>query len=62
MTFRYYDCDGHQLTPEQLRELNISTPVMEHVFASVLKRVQGENDLLRSSSKRPEPVEGQSVL
>ncbi len=57
MTFRYYDCEGHQLTPEQLRELNISTPVMEHVFASVLKRVQEEIDMPASSSKVPEPVE-----
>ncbi len=57
MTFRYYDCEGHQLTSEQLRELNISTPVMEHVFASVLKRVQEEIDMPASSSKVPEPVE-----
>lgn len=57
MTFRYYDCDGRQLTFEQLKELNISTPVMEHIFASVVNRMQSENVSYETSSKGPDLVE-----
>lgn len=38
MTVRYFDSQGRQLSYEELQSLNISTPVMEHIIASVLER------------------------
>ncbi len=38
MTVRYFDSQGRQLSYEELRSLNISTPVMEHIIASVIQR------------------------
>jgi len=38
MLFRYFDSSGKRLTYEQLRSLHITTPVMEHVFATVESR------------------------
>lgn len=40
MVFRYFDTEGRQLTFEQLCSMRISTPVMDHVFATVLERVE----------------------
>lgn len=42
MTIRYFDCQGRQLSFEELRTLNISTPIMEHVVASVIKRAKNK--------------------
>lgn len=39
MIFRYFDVKGKQLTIEQLYSMQVSTPVMNHVFATVLERV-----------------------
>lgn len=43
MTLRYFDSQGRQLTYEQLRSMNISTPVMEHIMATVIQRVTGND-------------------
>ena len=40
MVFRYFDTEGKQLTFEQLRLMQISTPAMDHVFATVLERME----------------------
>lgn len=37
--FRYFDATGKQLTNEQLKTMNIVTPAMEHIFATVADRV-----------------------
>ena len=42
MMFRYFDTEGKQLTFEQLCSMRVSTPAMNHVFATVLERM--END------------------
>lgn len=39
MNFRYFDAAGRQLTPEQLRSLDLLTPAMDHVFATVAERL-----------------------
>ena len=39
MNFRYFDVTGKQLTNEQLKTMNIVTPAMEHIFATVADRV-----------------------
>ena len=39
MNFRYFDVTGKQLTNEQLKTMNIVTPAMEHIFATVVERV-----------------------
>lgn len=40
MKFRYFDQAGHQITPEQLRTMQVMTPAMDHVFATVLERLE----------------------
>lgn len=40
MVFRYFDAEGRQLTLQQLCSMGVSTPAMDHVFATVLKRVE----------------------
>ena len=39
MNFRYFDATGKQLTNEQLKNMNIVTPAMEHIFATVTYRI-----------------------
>lgn len=39
LNFRYFDVTGKQLTNEQLKTMNIVTPAMEHIFATVADRV-----------------------
>ena len=39
MKFRYFDVEGRQITLEQLYSMRVSTPAMDHVFATVLERV-----------------------
>lgn len=34
MSFRYFDAAGNQLTSEQLRTMQVTTPAMEHVFVT----------------------------
>lgn len=38
MNFRYFDAEGRPLTWDQLREMRVVTPAMEHVFATVEER------------------------
>lgn len=38
VNFRYFDANGRELTSEQLRAMEITTPAMEHVFAAVAAR------------------------
>ena len=40
VNFRYFDATGKQLTNEQLKAMNIVTPAMEHVFATVADRIE----------------------
>lgn len=40
MKFRYFDPAGRQLTPEQLRSMQVMTPAMGHVFAAALDRLE----------------------
>ena len=46
MKFRYFDVEGRQITLEQLCAMRVSTPAMDHVFATVLERVEksGKSD------------------
>ncbi len=39
LNFRYFDAHGNQLTSEQLKIMQITTPAMEHIFATVVERV-----------------------
>ncbi len=57
MIFRYFDQNGKPLTTAQLKQMEITTPVMEHVFVSVLKRVCPSDAIPVSSSKTLEAVE-----
>lgn len=50
MNFRYFDEAGKQLTDEQLKSMRILTPAMEHIFASVVDRVE-------KSWKQPDKLE-----
>lgn len=38
--FRYFDPAGRQIAPEQLRFMQIMTPAMDHVFATVRERLE----------------------
>ena len=40
MIFRYFDAEGRQLTAEQLSTMNVLTPAMDHIFATVLERME----------------------
>lgn len=40
MNFRYFDVNGKQLTENQLRSMHVTTPAMEHIFATVTERVE----------------------
>lgn len=50
MKFRYFDPAGRQLTAEQLRSMQVMTPAMDHVFATVLER-------LEKNERSVEPIE-----
>ena len=39
---RVYDCSGTCLGPEELKRMEITTPVMEHIFATVADRLRPE--------------------
>lgn len=54
MKFRYFDPVGNQIAPEQLRSMRVMTPVMNHVFATVLKR-------LEKTERSGEPIEKTSA-
>lgn len=41
MTFRFFDMNGRRLSDEEIRQANIITPVMEHIYATVRDRVLG---------------------
>lgn len=45
MTIRYFDCQGRQLSHEELRTMNITTPVMEHIVATVAQRANAGLDM-----------------
>ena len=53
MIFRYFDVKGKQLTVEQLCSLQVSTPVMNHIFATVLKRMENTGKDSGSIEKQP---------
>ena len=40
LNFRYFDATGKQLTNEQLKSMRIVTPAMEHIFATVVDRIE----------------------
>lgn len=40
MNFRYFDAAGNQLTIEQLKAMCIVTPTIEHIFATVVERIE----------------------
>lgn len=40
VNFRYFDVAGNQLTNEQLKSMCIVTPAMEHIFATVVGRIE----------------------
>lgn len=42
MIVRVYDCSGTCLGPEELKRMEITTPVMEHIFATVADRLRPE--------------------
>ena len=53
MNFRYFDVNGKQLTDEQLKTMNIVTPAMEHIFATVAERV-GKTWMPSGELEKPE--------
>lgn len=61
MTIRYFDCQGRQLTFEELRKLNLTTPIMEHVVASVIQRTNKEPEL-ESVSNLDKQVDGINLM
>ena len=50
MQFRYFDADGRQVTPKELRTMQVTTPAIEHIFASLIER-------LEKSGKPPQEIE-----
>lgn len=53
MIFRYFDAEGRQLTAEQLNSMNVLTPAMDHVFATVLERVEKYGKVEGQIEKKP---------
>ncbi len=49
MIFRHYDCNGAAISRKQLQEMQISTPVMEHVFSAVVQRLEKSEEKLRNT-------------
>lgn len=55
MNFRYFDANGNQITNDQLKTMQVTTPAMEHIFATVVNRVGKswkEADRLEETSSR----------
>lgn len=40
LDFRYFDASGKQLTIDELRAMELVTPAMEHIFVTVLERLE----------------------
>lgn len=53
VNFRYFDATGKQLTREQLKTMNIVTPAMEHIFATVAERA-GKSRMPSNELEKPE--------
>lgn len=53
MKFRYFDPAGHQIAPEQLHTMQVMTPAMDHVFATVLERLEKNERSGSSVEKLP---------
>lgn len=41
MTFEFYDVQGKELSWRTIKTANVTTPVIEHVYATVRERVLG---------------------
>ena len=50
LNFRCFDAADNQLTSEQLKLMRIVTPAMEHIFATVVERIE-------KSRKQPDRLE-----
>lgn len=61
MMLRYFDSQGRQLTFEELRSMNISTPVMEHIVATVIQRVTG-NDREESVASQGQQIDNKKLV
>lgn len=61
MTIRYFDCQGRQLSREELQAMNITTPVMEHIVATVAQRANAGLKL-ESVASLGEQVDGDSFM
>lgn len=53
MKFRYFDPAGRQITLEQLRSMQVITPAMDHVFATVLERLEKNERFEAAIEKAP---------
>lgn len=53
MKFRYFDLSGRQIPPEELGGVGVTTPVMDHVFATVLERLENAGSSPASIEKSP---------
>lgn len=53
MVFRYFDAEGHQLTAEQLSSMRVLTPAMDHVFATVVERMERYSKTEGRIEKKP---------
>lgn len=40
LNFRCFDAADNQLTGDQLKSMHIATPAMEHIFATVVERIE----------------------
>ncbi len=45
MEFTYCDLNDNPMSLEQVKKLNIMTPNMEHIYATVLQRLRDQNIL-----------------
>lgn len=61
MTIRYFDCQGRQLSYEELRKLNITTPIMEHIVATVAQRINAGSEA-ESVSNSDKQVDGAKLV
>lgn len=61
MTIRYFDCQGRQLSHEELQAMNITTPVMEHIVATVAQRANAGLKL-ESVASLSKQVDGDSFM
>lgn len=53
MKFRYFDPAGRQITLEQLRSMQVMTPAMDHVVATVLERLEKNERFEAAIEKTP---------